>query len=127
MHARQTPIGRAPCKWTVDVEHLEAEPIHLGSNRSFTSHETVARFYAKTAREEPLNGTRRLENYLASGQDVGGMLGRPKGSTKATYAAAEGRVRREAAIPPSAVPMPVSPSGVSGISAFRFRTCRRLD
>ena len=25
------------------------------------------------------------------------------------------------------VPMPVSPSGVSGISAFPFRTCRSLD
>ena len=25
------------------------------------------------------------------------------------------------------LPMPVSPSGVSGISAFPFRTCRSLD
>ena len=33
---------------SVHVEHLEAEPIHPGRNRPFTSHETVARFYAET-------------------------------------------------------------------------------
>ena len=42
-------------------------------------------------REEPLNGKRRLEIYLASSEDVIGKAGRPKGSTKAARAATEGR------------------------------------
>ena len=66
-----------------------------------TSHETVIRFYDEISREEPLNGKRRLEIYLALGdsEDVVGKAGRPKGSTKAARAAAEGRA---AAIPPPA-------------------------
>ena len=64
-----------------------------------TSHQTVARFYAETAREEPLNGKRRVAIYLASGEDVTSKAGRPKGSTKAVRAAAEGRA---VAVPPPA-------------------------
>ena len=45
------------------------------SNRPFTSHETVTRFYAKTAREEHLNAKRRLGIYLSLGQDVVGKEG----------------------------------------------------
>ena len=45
-----------------DVEHLAAKLILPCRKRPFTSgsHETVARFYAKTMREEPLNGKRRF-------------------------------------------------------------------
>ena len=88
-------------RWLADsiqVEHVEAEPIHPGRNRPFTSHETVMRFYAETAREEPLNGKRRLEVYLASGEDVVGKVRRLKGSNKAARSA-EGRA---AAVPPVA-------------------------
>ena len=66
-----------------EVEHLEAEPIHPGRNKPFTSHETIKKFYTETTREEPLNGKRHLEIYLASGEDVVGKAGRPKGTTKA--------------------------------------------
>ena len=38
-------------RWLADLSMWE--PIHLGRNRPFTSYETVARFYAKTTREEP--------------------------------------------------------------------------
>ena len=72
-----------------EVEHLEAEPIHPGRNKPFTSHETIKQFYAETTREEPRNGKRHLEIYLASGEDVVGKAGRPKGSTKAARAAAD--------------------------------------
>ena len=65
-----------------------AEPIRPCRNRQFTSHETVARFYAKTAREEPLNGKRLLEIYLALDEAVVDRPRRPKGSTKASRAAA---------------------------------------
>ena len=50
---------------SVHVEHIEAEPIRHDSSRQLTSHKTVARFYAGTAREEPLNGKRHSEIYLA--------------------------------------------------------------
>ena len=66
-----------------EVEHLEAEPIHPGRKKPLTSHETIKQFYAETTREEPLNGTRHLEIYLASREDVVGKAGLPKGSTKA--------------------------------------------
>ena len=77
-----------------EVEHLEAEPIHPGRNKPFTSHETIKKFYTETTREEPLNGKRHLEIYLASGEDVVGKAGRPKGSTKAARAAADASVER---------------------------------
>ena len=59
----------------------------------------AALFHAKTAKEEPLNCRRLLEIYLASGDDVTGKEGRPKGSTKAARTAAEGWA---AAVPPPA-------------------------
>ena len=77
-----------------EVEHLEAEPIHSGRNKPFTSHETIKQFYAETTREEPLNGKRHLEIHLASGGDVVGKAGRPKGSTKVARAAADASVGR---------------------------------
>ena len=80
---------------SVHVAHLEAEPIS-----------PVAQFYAEAAREEPLNGKwrlRRLEIYLASGEDVVGRQGLPKGFTKAACAATEGQ--------PAAVPPPAAAEG----------------
>ena len=68
--------------------------IQPGHNKPFTSHETINQFYAKTTREEPLNGKRHLETYLASGEEVVGKVGRPKGSTKAARAAADTSVGR---------------------------------
>ena len=41
------------------IEHVEAEPICLSCNRSFTSHElgeTVEQLFDETRREKPLNG-----------------------------------------------------------------------
>ena len=84
---------------SVEVEHLEAEPIRTANNKPFTSHETVMRFYAETAREEPLNGKGRLEVFLGASEDVVGKPGRRKGSTKAARTAA---VAQAAAVLPSA-------------------------
>ena len=57
---------------SVDVEPLQQQ----------TLHQTVALFYVERAREEPVNGKRRLKIYLASGEDVTGKAGQPKGSTR---------------------------------------------
>ena len=123
-HARRTPIPRKTSKWKCLFMPNEGKLFYEGrwwdgwpalsrwsiwkSSRyapaaisPVTSHETVIRFYDEISREEPLNGKRRLEIYLALGdsEDVVGKAGRPKGSTKAARAAAEGRA---AAIPPPA-------------------------
>ena len=120
-HARRTPIPRKTSKWKCLFMPNEGKLFYEGrwwdgwpalsrwsiwkSSRyapaaisPVTSHETVIRFYDEISREEPLNGKRRLEIYLALGdsEDVVGKAGRPKGSTKAARAAAEGRA---AAIP----------------------------
>ena len=56
------------------------------------SHEPIKQFYAETTREEPFNGKRNFEIFLASGEDMVSRAGRPKGSTKAARAAADASV-----------------------------------
>ena len=73
---RETLLGWLGESVHPEVEHLEAESIHPGRNKPFTLHVTIKQFCAETTREEPLNGKRNLEIYLASGEDVVGKAGR---------------------------------------------------
>ena len=47
---RETLLGWLGESVHPEVEHLEAEPIHPGRNKPFTSHETIKQFYAETTR-----------------------------------------------------------------------------
>ena len=91
---RETLLGWLGESVHPEIEHLESKPIRPGSNKPFTSHETVKPLYAETTRDEPLNGKRYLKIYLASGEDVADKAGRPRGSTKAARAAAEVSIGR---------------------------------
>ena len=100
-----------------------------GSNRP---HDFMPRRRARV-REEPLNGKRPLEIYLASGEDVIGKAGRPKGSTKTARAAQRGGRRPPGAVPPqaaveeraAAAVLPAAASDAGGASCAGAQSGRR--